>query len=395
MQYPDLAKTWVNAARLPSMMSNEDSNVLNQYLQKVARSHECKLKYVPNMCSCREPEDPVLEAPIDLERPCNSGSIAWCRHPMGRAFLKRMITHYANLMDFQSAAMLCCVFAQRLPEFKEVDDEDEFDSEPPELPIAERPMRPIHHRRAASEHGGLLDDEIYFSKGFDEEASEAISASVQPESVIRALANRGKRSRCNSETPSLQDELSMRFSNWCFRTASESEKSQPQLQRPQSLNIVAAISETLLDPVAEKSKISPVMYLDPEDGELHGALRRAYADMLAKWQLFKSSTEVLKTLDTNQDEDLPDPDHELVFDLGKNCQFCWATLNGGICRNCKSNNDHCSVCELKVRGLSSHCLVCGHGGHLKHLRAWFESEELCPTGCGCKCAKAMSDFFVK
>ena len=34
------------------------------------------------------------------------------------------------------------------------------------------------------------------------------------------------------------------------------------------------------------------------------------------------------------------------------------------------------------------CMTCGHGGHAAHLRAWFEVETVCPTGCGCWCKQA-------
>jgi hypothetical protein len=36
-------------------------------------------------------------------------------------------------------------------------------------------------------------------------------------------------------------------------------------------------------------------------------------------------------------------------------------------------------------GLSNFCMVCGHGGHSDHMISWFETETVCPTGCGCSC----------
>jgi hypothetical protein len=45
----------------------------------------------------------------------------------------------------------------------------------------------------------------------------------------------------------------------------------------------------------------------------------------------------------------------------------------------------CTVCELPVRGLHAWCQGCGHGGHVHHLRSWFEKHVECPAGCGHRC----------
>ena len=38
-----------------------------------------------------------------------------------------------------------------------------------------------------------------------------------------------------------------------------------------------------------------------------------------------------------------------------------------------------------VRGLYVWCQGCNHGGHLEHMREWFNNEAMCPTGCGHSC----------
>lgn len=38
-----------------------------------------------------------------------------------------------------------------------------------------------------------------------------------------------------------------------------------------------------------------------------------------------------------------------------------------------------------VKGLFVWCQVCGHGGHLKHIRDWHKMETRCPAGCGHEC----------
>ncbi|KAF9975129.1 GATOR complex protein wdr59 [Actinomortierella ambigua] len=63
------------------------------------------------------------------------------------------------------------------------------------------------------------------------------------------------------------------------------------------------------------------------------------------------------------------------------CDFC-RKVRPGI---------KCAICHLSVRGQTSACLKCGHGGHTEHYREWFVQERntVCPTGCGCEC---MLDF---
>ena len=45
----------------------------------------------------------------------------------------------------------------------------------------------------------------------------------------------------------------------------------------------------------------------------------------------------------------------------------------------------CYVCHQPVRGLHVWCQSCAHGGHIECIRAWFETETQCPTGCGHQC----------
>jgi len=54
------------------------------------------------------------------------------------------------------------------------------------------------------------------------------------------------------------------------------------------------------------------------------------------------------------------------------------------CRQCRRVSLRCSICELSVRGLLCICIVCGHGGHYEHMKQWFEDNDDCATGCGCK-----------
>ncbi|XKL65211.1 hypothetical protein PGB90_005297 [Kerria lacca] len=37
-------------------------------------------------------------------------------------------------------------------------------------------------------------------------------------------------------------------------------------------------------------------------------------------------------------------------------------------------------------GLASLCVRCNHGGHLSHMKKWYETETFCPLGCACQCS---------
>jgi hypothetical protein len=61
------------------------------------------------------------------------------------------------------------------------------------------------------------------------------------------------------------------------------------------------------------------------------------------------------------------------------------------CRSCRSPVSRCALCLQPVRGVYVWCPGCGHGGHVKHLQEWFETNKECPTGCGHKCHLAAGE----
>ncbi|EGC34643.1 hypothetical protein DICPUDRAFT_34644 [Dictyostelium purpureum] len=79
-----------------------------------------------------------------------------------------------------------------------------------------------------------------------------------------------------------------------------------------------------------------------------------------------------------------EPDRGINFSI--ECIKCNRKLNNFFCNNCKIYAVKCSICNISVRGLSSFCVYCGHGGHTNHIKSWFEQQTKCPTGCGCVCS---------
>ncbi|SCV69342.1 BQ2448_2362 [Microbotryum intermedium] len=83
------------------------------------------------------------------------------------------------------------------------------------------------------------------------------------------------------------------------------------------------------------------------------------------------------------------------------CPSCSCTATAPRkCRMCSQQPEAkpclCSLCHLPVISLSALCLICAHVVHLPCSRAWFASESLCATGCGCACLKSggMAGIFV-
>ena len=85
------------------------------------------------------------------------------------------------------------------------------------------------------------------------------------------------------------------------------------------------------------------------------------------------------------------------IDFASECQnsFCdkkESLSSQPICSFCSKPTVTCSVCRLQVTGVTSHCYVCGHGGHAVHMYEWFSQYEFCPSGCGCNCLNISNPF---
>ncbi|GLV45719.1 WD repeat domain 59 [Carabus blaptoides fortunei] len=113
-------------------------------------------------------------------------------------------------------------------------------------------------------------------------------------------------------------------------------------------------------------------------GSMDDNYKLAYAEVLDRWNLLYARAEILKYMSTEQD---PHKGVEFLTD----CQHCDRPVRGAHCSYCKLLSLRCVLCHVSVRGSANFCLVCGHGGHTRHLQEWFTENEVCPTGCGCHC----------
>jgi hypothetical protein len=134
--------------------------------------------------------------------------------------------------------------------------------------------------------------------------------------------------------------------------------------------------------------------------EQYDAYIRRYAELLYGWGLLSVRAEVNKHLLRIPPRLEGEYSLEEKKETGRTpgiavvflCPRCGreADANTNICRSCQDYAFRCSICDMAVRGLFTICDLCGHGGHVEHMKSWFSEHVECPTGCGCNCAYSIS-----
>ena len=101
---------------------------------------------------------------------------------------------------------------------------------------------------------------------------------------------------------------------------------------------------------------------------------RCYIELLHRLQLFSLANDVIKQ---SNDESIS------TF----NQRSTTISVGGGGASSSQGRPARatCSVCQRSVKGLFVWCQGCGHGGHIDHMRKWFEQSLECPAGCGHNC----------
>lgn len=129
-----------------------------------------------------------------------------------------------------------------------------------------------------------------------------------------------------------------------------------------------------------------------EKNSLHNDfIMHVYADMLYRLNLLNQRALVLKNIGSHSSYKEIFGETKAWQDKLSNvrvvCQKdnCSNECNSVKCLKCKDYCLYCSICRLPVKGTVSACVKCLHGGHINHYNSWFEDNDLCPTGCGCKC----------
>lgn len=133
--------------------------------------------------------------------------------------------------------------------------------------------------------------------------------------------------------------------------------------------------------------IQKVMPKKTTTSSLYEYFKLSYAEILHRWGFLYNRAEVLKYMCG------PTEQHKGVEFL-TDCKNCLKPAKHCTCSNCKKFSLNCIICHLSVRGSANCCIFCGHGGHTKHLKQWFEKRDVCPSGCGCRCLTETASVFA-
>ena len=143
------------------------------------------------------------------------------------------------------------------------------------------------------------------------------------------------------------------------------------IREPGNLWLSSIIQESLKETVEYYSELGDVQTAACISSafKTEGPIQE-YSELLRQLQIHKEATKL----------EIPQSNVEIFCKCpcGKDCEETF-------CEKCK-NISSCAVCNKQVRGLYSWCQGCSHGGHLLHLKKWFQDNIKCPSGCGHECS---------
>ncbi|XP_033095696.1 GATOR complex protein WDR59-like [Anneissia japonica] len=250
--------------------------------------------------------------------------IPWAAHPFGRKLIASLIDYYSSIHDVQTLAMICCAFGTRATPQSQV------------VHINGGHSRDF--RRSTSSDDFILLD----SRNTNAAGRYFIQSGCDP--IFTAEWQK------DVSWPESPDDY--RFNYKYFLELEEKEHQ-------------------------DNSKL-----LDLNKWRQYDEFKSIYAEILYQWKIMESRADVLNYL-THP----PAETSGLEFvDFGITCQNCKKSVFNIQCDGCKKFTFSCAICHVAVKGSSNFCLVCGHGGHTSHMVEWFKEEDVCPTGCGCRCS---------
>ncbi|CAD6208442.1 GSCOCG00003454001-RA-CDS [Cotesia congregata] len=109
-----------------------------------------------------------------------------------------------------------------------------------------------------------------------------------------------------------------------------------------------------------------------------------YIDLLGRFKLYDVATQIIQNAWIPSISQL----NQQSTIIHASCTTCGKAFppTTWFCDQCnKSKLSLCSICHQVVRGLYTWCQGCTHGGHIKHMKDWFQNNRQCPTGCGHMC----------
>ncbi|XP_014256669.1 GATOR complex protein WDR59 isoform X2 [Cimex lectularius] len=240
----------------------------------------------------------------------------WETHPLSIGMIQSLISHYVVESDIQTAAMLCCVFSNKM-EAQEMTQ-----------------IRTVNKTDNAN----------------------AISSSYQ---MIHQVDS-------SVESWNLPAVSKQNISNSCTED---------------DFSIVCGADDIIVHtPLGVTETVKPINLsrVSLSESPEYEQYKKAYAEILHRWCLLDARAQVMKYLKC-------DLDVHRGLELVAQCLNCKVLTRDAYCTTCKNPALQCIICHTSVRGGANVCLICGHGGHTRHLMEWFSENTVCPGGCGCHC----------
>ncbi|KAJ9080833.1 hypothetical protein DSO57_1020816 [Entomophthora muscae] len=296
-------------------------------------------------------------------------SMRWGSHPLGSQLLCSILSHFEARGDFQTLAMLACIL--------------DLVNTSPSSPTVSPPARISLDCESPKD---------YFSSSFfHKPKSNTLPITAFPKPTATPSPLPFSRHRATSSRTS---EVHLFDYTGALSVQDTGEFSEDAFEGPGSLSTAASVKS---DFVASTPHAG---LLTQEYASKLVHYRLLYADTLYRWGMLVQRAELMKNL-------VHDPHVHQGLDFRPTCHRCFSHLQtysrdafqyplnansskeGWICLRCDRPRQFpkCCICSLAVKGISSFCIKCGHGGHFDHMQEWFQDFKYteCPTGCGCTC----------
>jgi hypothetical protein len=367
---------------------------------------------------------------------------SWSQHPDGEKLLNEVILKFAN-KDFQTAAMICSVFAKATNKnvhidggsffstFVDIHTKPDNNSFSRSMEAIVRRNKEIIHSESNPKAAAIAARQLRKAQRFKglRNLSECQSESQDRRSITEyhknseSIASDGDNQMiAASKSPGFGDRLASSVANTNLLNipgilrnfASKSPTRKPSrsismmgLNRSYSDANVAEDIDQLKHMDLDKndsddernlneSKCEHPL-LDPTKSYVYDEFRKLYAEMLHRSGLAERAVEILHLMDNPYSLDT---DSLIMYKPPENyiCSKCQigdshSANSGNACINCRRRaSPKCAYCRLPVKGHVSVCLSCGHGGHLNHMMEWFQNNNQCAAVCGCNCLTAMEQF---
>uniref|UniRef100_T1J4A1 WDR59/RTC1-like RING zinc finger domain-containing protein n=1 Tax=Strigamia maritima TaxID=126957 RepID=T1J4A1_STRMM len=315
----------------------------------------------------------IANPSLNLNADHSGSESPWAHHPFGRKLLQSLMNHYIKIGDIQTVAMVCCVF---LPNFPEKSSSLKKTARIVDTAVYTLPSGKWRLKFACEIkfHLFLYPVAFLFCILFPFFFKKLVLVHLPGGSPYHTIHpgdlnsfNLGailKTSRSNSWSDSLDDHET----------------------RYGSFNI-----SDCRDHEIEFKDTSSIQFLEKKQSLHYDRYKKLYAEILHRWGLLQRRTQILKFVKGNPDLAWGVVLIAVITEFVTKCQNCGKDVQGFRCSYCKNFSFPCAICHIAVKGASNFCLLCGHGGHAKHMLHWFSENDSCPRGCGCLCLQECNE----